>query len=891
MKPIPGLRRLFRLAAGRSTATDDVAEEIELHVTLRAEELVAEGRSPEQARAEALRLFGNLSAIKRTVTAIDRERERAVRRSEWFDSVLADVRHAMRSLRRSPGFAIGTALTLGLGIGLNTAIFSVFDGVLLRPLPFAEPERLVRMWSTKADRGLRFFSVSADDFEDWKAQARSFERMAAFDRQTDLTLTGNADPEQIQGARISANAFTLLGAKPALGRLFSAEEDGPGAPERPLVISDATWRNRFGADSGAVGRVMTLNGEPWTVIGVMPRDFFIPGNPAEVWMPLGAGNAVTDRGNRFLRVLGRLKPGVSLDAARAELLTIARRLEAQFPATNTGWTVTALSLTDAVVGEQFKSAVTILLGAVALVLLIACVNVATMVLGRSSARAREMAVRAALGAGTGRLGRLLLTEGLLLGATGGAFGVVLALALVRLLHVLEPPNLPRLDLVSVNGSVLALAALLSIGSGLLFGLVPLRRASRAPLTQALREGGRGVAGGRSRQRTQRVLVVAEMTLAVLLLSGAGLLVQSLIRLQRVDLGFGSRDILAVRLTLPRGEYPGVAQAAGFYTGLLERARALPGVRAAAAVSVVPLGGFNTGIVFAVDGRPLPDSKSTPDADVRAATPGYFRLMSIPLLAGRDFTEQDDSASALVVVISATTARRYWPDENPLSARIRIGDLQRGPVAEVIGIVGDVRHLSLETSEHRPLMYFPLRSTGSRSMTVVLAGVDDPAGLTGAFRREVTALDPGLPLTSVSAMDDIVAGAFTQRRFNVIVLGLFALAALVLAGIGLYGVTAYAVSQRTHELGVRLALGAQRGAVVRMVLGESLRLVAGGVVLGLGGALLLNRLLSTMLFEVKPNDPVALIGASALLVGIALLGSFLPARRAARVDPLTTLRQE
>jgi len=891
MSPIPGLRRLFRLAAGRSTATDDVAEELELHVTLRAEELVAEGRSPEQARAEALRLFGNLSAIKRTVTAIDRERERAVRRSEWFESVLGDFRHAMRSLRRSPGFAIGTALTLGLGIGLNTAIFSVFDGVLLRPLPFAEPDQLVRMWSTKADRGLRFFSVSVADFEDWKAQTTSFERMAAFDRQSDLTLTGNADPEQIQGARVSANAFTLLGVKPALGRVFSAEEDRPGAPERPLVISHATWRNRFGSDSGVLGRVMTLNGKPWTVIGVMPRDFFVPGNPAEVWMPLGSGNVSDDRGNRFLRVLGRLKPGVSIDAARAELLTTSRRLEAQYPASNTGWTVTTLSLTEAVVGEQFKSAVTILLGAVALVLLIACVNVATMVLGRSSARARELAVRAALGAGTGRLGRLLLAEGLLLGAIGGAFGIALAVVLVRLLHALEPPNLPRLELVSVNGSVLALAALLSIGSGLVFGLVPLRRASRAPLTQALREGGRGVAGGKSRQRTQRVLVVAEMTLAVLLLSGAGLLIRSLIHLQRVDLGFESRDRLAVRLTLPRDRYPGVEQPAVFYARLLERARTLPGVRGAAAVSAVPLGGFNTGIVFAVEGRPLPDPKTTPDADVRAATPGYFRLMGIPLLAGRDFTEQDDSASALVAVISTTTAQRYWPDGNPLGARIRIGNVERGPLAEVVGVVGDVRHLSLEAPEHRPMIYFPHRSTGSPSMTIVLAGTGDPAALTAPIRREVIALDPGLPLSSVRVMDDVVADAFTQRRFNVIVLGLFALAALMLAGIGLYGVMAYAVSQRNHELGVRLALGAQRGALVRMVLGESLRLVLGGVVLGLGGALLLNGLLSTMLFEVKPSDPVALAGASALLVGIALLGSFLPARRAARVDPLTTLRQE
>lgn len=895
MTPIPGLRRLFRLAAGRSTTTDDVAEELELHVTLRAEELVAEGLSPEQARAEALRRFGDLAAIKKTVTAINREKERAMRRSEWFDSLLGDVRQALRGLRRSPGFALGTALTLGLGIGLNTAIFSVFEGVLLRSLPFAEPDELVRMWSTKADQGLRFFSVSLHDFEDWKAQTRSFSNIAAFDRQQDLTLTGEADPEQIQAARVSANAFTLLGVTPALGRLFSQDEDRTGAPDRPLVISHAVWRNRFGADSGALGRVMTLNGEPWTVVGVMPKDFFVPGNPAELWMPLRPDSAGIGRGNRFLRVIGRLKPGVSLEAGRSELLTIARRLETQYPGTNAGWTVTVLGMSDAVVGEGFKSAVTILLGAVTLVLLIACVNVSTMVLGRSTARARELAVRGALGAGTGRLARLLLAEGLVLGAIGGAFGVGLAVALVRLLHVIEPPNLPRLELVSVNGSVLALAALLSIGSGVVFGLVPLRRASRGSFSQSLREGGRGVAGGKSSQKTQRILVVAEMTLAVLLLSGAGLLVQSLIRLQQVDLGFESRNLLAVRLVLPLARYSGVERSSTFYTRLLERSGTLPGVRGVAAVSVPPLGGPNSGRTFTVVGRAEPAPHAVPNTDVRAATPGYFRLMSIPLLSGRDFTGQDDSASALVAIISARTAQLYWPGENPVGATVRIGDAVRGPVAQVVGVVGDVRHLSLE-QDHRPMMYFPQRSTGSLSMTVVLDAAGDPGDLTALFRREVKALDPALPLSSVRIMDEVVADEFSQRRFNVIVLGLLALAALLLAGIGLYGVMAYAVRQRNHELGVRLALGAQRGAVVRMVLGESLRLVLGGVVLGLGGALLLNKVLSTqmlsaMLFEVKPGNPVAMLGASALLLGIALLGSFVPARRASRVDPMTTLRQE
>ena len=890
MTVIPGLRRLFRLAAGRSTVNDDVADELELHLALRAEELVQEGLSPERARAEALRRFGDVPSIRQTVVAIDRERERAVHRSEWLDSLIGDFRHAIRGLRRSPGFAIGTALTLGLGIGLNTAIFSVFDAVLLRPLPFAEPDRLVRVWSSKPDRGLLRFSVSVPDFEDWKQQSKSFERLGSFQRQQDLTLTGIAEPERIQGSRVSVDLFALLGVKPLLGRLFSADEDGAGAADRPLVLSHALWLRRFGGDSSIVGRVLSLDSEPWTVVGVMPEDFFVPGTPAAVWMPMGSDPAATDRGDRHLRVLGRLKAAASIDAARQDLATIAQRVEAQFPGSNSGWGVALLPLPDAVLGAEFRTAVKILFGAVGIVLLIACVNVATMVLGRSAARARELAVRTALGAGSRRLGRLLLTEGLVLGLAGGAIGLFLAFALVELLHAVAPPSLPRLDEVAVNGAVLGVAALLSVGCGIGFGLVPLARASRVELTRVLREGGRGVSGGRSRHHTQRMLVVAEMTLAVLLLSGAGLLIRSLIRLQAVDLGFEAPRTLAVDLALPAARYPGL-QPARFYADLLERIRTLPGVRAASAISSVPLGGPNTGTSFAVQGRPLPDQKSMPDADYRFVTPGYFQQLSIPLLRGRDFTERDDSAGSRVVIISATVADRFWPGQDPVGAQVRLGDVVRGPVAEIIGVVGDVRHLSLETPEQRPMMYFPERRAGSPTMTLLVTTSGNPADLTPALRREVSTMDPGLPLGTVRTMDEVVDAVFAQRRFNVVVLGVFAAAALVLAGIGLYGVMAYAVSQRTHELGVRLALGAQRGEVVRMVLSESLRLVAGGVVLGLGGALLLNRMLSGLLFEVKPSDPASLLAASALLVGIALLGSFVPARRAARVDPMTTLRQE
>jgi putative ABC transport system permease protein len=891
MAIVPGLRRLFRLATGRSTSVDDVEEELRLHLDLRAEELIAEGMAPAAARVEALRRFGDLSDIRRSVGRIDRERERAMRRAEWLDSILGDLRHAIRGLRRNPGFAVATALTLGLGIGLNVAIFSVYDGVILRPLPFAEPDRLARLWSTKTDRGLRFFSISAPDFLDWRTQSRSFERLAAFERQRDVTLTGGSEPEQLQAARISAELFPLLGVAPVLGRVFGAEADRAGAPGGRVVLSYGVWQRRFGGSPDVLGSAVILDGEPWTVIGVMPRDFALPGNPAQLWMPLSELAATADRGNRFLRVLGRLRPGVELASAREELNTIARRIEAQFPGSNTGWTITVLGLTDAVVGEQFRAAVTILLGAVGLVLLIACANVATMVLGRSNARSRELAVRAALGAGVGRLGRLLLAEGFVLGAVGGGFGVALAFGMVRLLRALAPANLPRLDQIGVNGTALGVAAVLSLASGLAFGLIPLRRAGRSTLTHSLRDGGRGVAGGRDRQRSQRLLVVAEMTLAVLLLSGAGLLIRSLFRLQRVDLGFEPEQVLVVDLTLPAAGYPTPGRVAGFYESLLRRAASLPGVRDVAAVSSVPLGGPNAGTVFAVEGRTLPDPKATPDADYRTVTPGYFRLMGIPLRGGRDFTEQDDSTSSAVVIISATAARRFWPGADPVGARIRLGDVLRGPVAEVVGVVGDVRHLSLEAPEYRPMLYLPLRRTGQRSMSVLIGAAREPTALVQGMRRELYALDPNQPVSAVRTLDGVVAGAFSQRRFNVVVLGLFAFAALVLAAIGLYGVMAYAVTQRTHEIGVRLALGAGRRTVVAMVMGELLRLVLVGVLLGLGGALLLGRTLASLLFEVKPRDPASLIIAAAVLLGVALVGSYLPARRAARVDPLTALRAE
>ncbi len=885
---IPGLRRLFRLALGRSTAEADADAEVRLHLELRAEELIAEGWGPEAARAEALRRFGNLPAIARTLRGIDRGSEQHVRRSEWFGALLGDVRQALRGFRLNPGFTLGAVLTLALGIGMTTAVFSVYQGVVLRPLPYQDPGRLVRIWSNQLSRSLPFFSTSAPDFRDWRSQSTSFERLGAYERQRDFTLNGGGEPEQLLGTRVSADILTLLGVNPVLGRSFSAAEDAPGSGDRPVLIGWGLWQRRFGGSREVLGRVLDLGGGPATVIGVMPQGFVLPGNPAELWFPLGGVIQDSSRGNHFLRVLGRLKPGVSPAAAHAELETIHRRLAAQYPGSNTGWGVTLLPLIDAELGKSFHSGVTLLLGAVALVLLIACANVATMILGRNTARTRELAVRIALGAGQGRLARLLLAEGLVIGAAGGLLGVGLAFGLVRLLHALEPGNLPRVEAVAVNGIVLLVAASLAIGCGIAFGLVPLRRAAGVSLTSSLREGGRGTGSGRERQRVQRALVVAQLTLAVLLLSGSGLLIRSLVQLQQVPLGFNPENVLAQDLALAQNRYPTPGAVITLYERLLERARALPGVRDAAAVSAPPLTGNNPVAVFAVVGRPVPDVNALPDADYRIVTPGYFRTVDIPLLRGRDFTPADDST---VVILTESTARRHLEGTDPLGARIRLGDETDGPVVEVVGVVGDARYLSLETPEPRPMLYFPLRRTGTRAMTVLLRSNADPGALAQPLRAELHALDAAQPLGAVRTLDEIVAQTYAGPRFNVVIFGLFAVVAILLAGIGLYGVMAWAVRQRTQELGVRLALGANPGQVVRMVLGSSLRLALLGIGFGLAGALLLNRTLTDLLFGVKPGDPLALLIACLLLVGIALLSSYAPARRAARVSPMETLRVE
>ena len=800
-----------------------------------------------------------------------------------------DLRYGMRVLLKQRGFTLVAALALALGIGANTAIFSVVNAVLLRPLPFPEPGRLLVVWTDhRARGGPEVEWASPEEFEDWRGQNSVFERMAGYTG-WGPTLTGQGEPEQLSGAAVSADMFPLFGVEPALGRGFLPEEDRRGA-ERVVVLGHGLWQRRFGADPGVIGRVITLGGEGHTVVGVMPAGFKSPLQPrAELWRTLrpalGPG---CGRGCIVLRVVARLRPGVPLERARAEMSTIARRLEAQYPDSQKGVGVALVPLHDQLV-RGVRPALLVLLVTVGLVLLISCANVASLTLAQATARAREVAVRLALGAGRGRVARQLLTESLLLALVGAAAGLLLAFWMVDLLKAFSPPGTPRLDEVRIDARVLGFTLVIGLVTGLVFGLVPALQTSKPHLNQALKEGGKGTSAGARSRRLRQTIVVAEVALALTLLVGAGLLLKSFVRLQRVDPGFNSRGILTATIGLPRTGYPERRQITAFYGQLIERLKALPGVQAAGAVSDLPLGGGASDVSFVVQGRPLPPPGQRPAAWYNSVTTDYFRTMGVRLLRGREFGERDSEQAPRAVIISETMARRFFPDEDPIGKRLGNGEDDNW--REIVGVVADVRHFGLD-AEARPTMYFPDRQAPSRGMSLVVrAGGGDPLALAGAVRGAVLALDPNLAVAGLGTLDALVSDSIATPRFVLLLIGAFAGVALLLAAVGIYGVMAYAVGERTHEIGVRMALGAQPGDVLRLVVGQGMTLVVAGVGLGLVGAFALTRLMATLLFQVSATDPLIFASVPAVLAGVALLACYLPARRATRVDPLVALRYE
>ncbi|HEU0179053.1 MAG TPA: ABC transporter permease, partial [Blastocatellia bacterium] len=758
-----------------------------------------------------------------------------------------DMRYGLRMLVNKPAFTLIAIFTLALGIGANTAIFSVVNSVLLRPLPYPNAGRLMTIWEDhRARNGPVNEWTSPTGFEDWRDQARSFDHVVALQNWQPI-LTGQGEPEQLFGAQVSHGTFAMLGVTPALGRTFHPEEDQRGA-ESVVIISHGLWQRRFGADPSLVGKRISLNGESRTVIGVMPVGFKFPIIAgADIWRPIQpALGPRCQRGCITVRVMARLKPEATEAQARAELRSIAARIEQQFPDTNSKVGVTLIPLHEFLVGPV-KTQMLMLLAAVGFVLLIACANVANLLLARSATREKEIAIRASLGAGRWRIARQLLSESLLMAVIGGAMGLLLAYWLVNLLVGFSPQGTPRLDEIGVDGRALGYALAITILTGLLFGSAPVWQLFKADLNQSLRDGGKGLQVARSGRRALSALVVAETALALMLLVGAGLLIRSFIRLQRVDPGFNPRNVLTAIVTLPQAVYPERNQIAPFYSQLLERVRALPGVQSASAVSSLPLAGNDSDAGFLIEGRPAPQPNQQPVAWYSSVSPDYFRTMGMRLIAGREFNERDNENSPKVVIISEATARRHFPNEDPVGKRI--GNGRPDGWIEIVGVTADVKHFGLN-QDARVSMFFPDRQQPSRRMFIVARTAADPLSLTSALKGAVAAMDKNLAVSNIGAMEEITAQSIGQERFTLLLLGVFSALALLLAVAGIYGVMSYAVAQRTHEIGVRVALGAQTRDVLKLVVSQGMVLVSVGVGIGLASALALTRFIKGLLFGVS-----------------------------------------
>jgi putative ABC transport system permease protein len=803
-----------------------------------------------------------------------------------------DLRYAVRSLLKSPGFTIVAVLTLAIGIGANTAIFSVVNAVLLKPLPLPEPGELVRVYELNEGQP---WTASPPNFVDLRRENSVFEEMAAYTG-TAAALTGDGEAKRVAGSVVTAGFFPVLGTTPMLGRAISPADTVTGQ-DRVVVLSHDLWQRHFRADPAIVGRSVRLEGRDHTVIGVMPPGFDYPAG-AELWAPLAFSeeDLTTQRGAHYLKVIARLAPGVTVDQASAQMAAIGRVLELRYPDTNTGVSASAVGLRDALVGDV-RPALLILLGAVGFVLLVACANVANLLLARTAGRRRELAVRSALGAGRDRLVRHVLTESVLLALAGAAAGLLLAVLGLQLLLTLPVEDVPRLERTELDGAVLGFTVAVSMFTGVLFGLLPaLKAGSTRDLTGALKAGGSAVAGDRARGCTRGALVVAEMALAVLLLTGAGLLLKSFVELQRVDPGFNPRGVLTFDMALPGARYPEPHQARTFFAELKQRINALPGVESVAGVFGLPLSRFNYVMsVEKVDGGPAYKTPGEePYTQVRIVTPEYFHTMEIPLLAGRALAESDRAGTQPVVVVNESAAKLLWPGDDPLGhtfelgTTLGIGGARVG--GTVVGVVADIKHDGL-SEPSRPAVFAVHSQFPVDFMSMTVRTSVPPQSLIAAIREEVRAMDSELPFDQVRTMEQRLSESVAQPRFYMSLLGIFAAAALILAAIGIYGVMSHSVRNRTNEIGVRRAVGADAGDVVAMVLKQAMKLAVGGLVLGLLAAFLLTRVLSGLLFGVSATDPGTFIGVALLLAAVAIAASYIPARRATRVDPMIALREE
>jgi predicted permease len=810
----------------------------------------------------------------------------AISKDVDMENLIKDLRFGLRLLRKNPGFTAVAVITLALSIGANSAIFDVVNGVLLKPLPYKEPDRLVRVFENNP----RFpkFPTSPANFLDYRELNDVFEDFAAFVR-GDLDLSVNDRPERLIGMRVSNGYFHLLGFEPELGRAFLPNDEIKGN-EQVAIISDALWQQRFGGDPDIIGRAVTLSGMSFTVVGVMGPglqhvggDYHsLPhGGNVDVWWPLTMDPKI--RTSHFLNAIARIRPGITREAAEARMNSIALQLEQQHPEIK-DWRIRLVSLRDEIVGGA-QTMLWILFGAAGFVLLIACVNIANLLLATSSARQKEIAVRTALGAARVRLIRQMLTESLLIAVLGGVAGLAVAKWGISALLALGPKGIPRMHMISLDWRTFAFTLTAAVLTGALFGLAPALQVSRVNLNESLKEGGRGSSGGARHNRLRGLLVVAEVSLAFVLLIGAGLLMRTFVYLQRVDPGFNPNNVLTATIDLPGARYASSKQAAAFYRDLTGRLGSLPGVQAAGATSDLPWSGYDENTSFGIEGRQYSDDEY-PSAQYHFVTPEYFRVVGIPLVAGRFFTETDDADAPKVILINKSMADRYWPDEEAVGRRVRMW----GETRTIAGIVGDLKDSPGELRA-KPGFFFPVAQQSQRGMVIVMRAQGDPMSLVAAMRTELWALDRDLPLADIKTLDQVASAALARTRFTMLLLSVFAGVALLLAAVGIYGVMSYSVTQRTHEIGIRVALGAQRRDVIRLVARQGMRLALAGLGAGLIAALVLTRVMSSLLFGVGATDPITFASIALLLTGVALGACFVPARRATKMDPMIALRHE
>jgi putative ABC transport system permease protein len=853
----------------------ELDEELHAHLERQVEKYVRSGLPSEDAARRARLEFGGLDRVK--------EKCRDARGVTFIETLLQDARYGLRVLAKNPGFTAVAVLTLALGIGANTAIFSVVNAVLLRALPYREPGRLVMVFWSNPAWGQDRIPLCVADFDDWKASNHAFDRPTAFG--TNLyDYTSSQEPQRIVGSVISPGFFSALGVEPALGRNFLPEEEKPGG-RLAVIVSHDFWIHSLGGNADAIGRNITLNGQSYTVVGVMRGSFRFPAETIKLWEPLRL-EPPTRRGPYFLRGLARLRPGISLQRARADMAAVNQRIREETHATDTGSGFNVLPFETYLVGNV-RPVLLVLMAAVGFVLLIAVANLANLMLVKAIGRQREIALRAALGAGRVRVIRQLLTEGAVLTALGAGLGLLLAYGSVNLLVAMSPADVPRLDEVGIDGWVLGFTLLLSILSSLFFALAPALRVFRFNLNDALKEGGgRGASLGHGRFRG--ALVVAEVGLALILLIGATLMVTSFARLQRVDAGFDPRNLLTAEISMPDFRYSDPQRVRGFYHQLLERIETLPGVRSAAVASGLPPDLMQLQDTFTIEGRPTPPNETDPLADFLFVSGDYFRTIGVPVLQGRTFSDADRQAAPLAVIVNQALARRFFHNQNPVGRRLRQN--RDNPWMAIVGVVGDVKYSGLGAQAF-PALYVSYVQHGWPGAYLVVRATRDPLALAPGVRQAVWSLDKELPVEEMKTAEQRMRESVAEPRFRTLLIGAFAFLALSLAAVGIYGVISYSAAQRTHEVGIRVALGAARLDIVRLVVGQALLLSLAGTAVGLVGALALTRYLAGMLYSVRATDPLIFAGVSIFLVGLSLVASLIPARRATKVDPTVALRWE